>query len=590
MFKTRLSQWGFSKNARGDDYYALALLYQSRKDAGKSETEFFIRDRKKTVADLRTHIRSKDMTEEQFLQAAQGFTVPPHIRCITPDPGGTRTSPSSSFEDHPTPSPPPSSNGFQLTPGSSGSGSYPSPGYYPPARRRSTQRYSGSLAPETMNRSEQNPSHALGPQEPGLGEEYVLITGPSKPPSEASSSYCDQIQQDVRTMALQVVKPVTLMSRYGAEDIHSWVLVNSKEATDGVQDNGTLCSKCHQAMSKHYISLEGLAPSTQQARSLLSSTAQEAMLLPSTTEGHGEAWRWMAYCFGACIYMSWGDKELSHKLLNGAEAEFEKMLSKNDCLTLMSLSQLLSILHTHDQGSIAESILQSALEVAERILSVKDGIRITIEWMVAVAGRTLQKGGHNDEALFRLEQVYQAFEMNLGATSPTTIASLYNVAWMLCYEGRWPEAEEKLHDLHKRSSTSLGSMHFQSIMILTTLSRAQTRQGKHIAAINTIEQAIRDSAATLGFNHPYRLELKRRLALMYYDNGEKELMVDLYWDVLKGRIKMLGAQHPYTGGAREDLEKLLKELGRWEEDGSTEWSIDELFASTSPTSSLHEAY
>jgi hypothetical protein len=590
MFKTRISQWGLSKNARGDDYYGLALLYQGRKDAGKSETEFFIRDRKKTVADLRAHIRSKDMTEEQFLQAAQGFTVPPYIRCITPDPAATRTSPSSGSEDRPTPSPLSSSNGFQLTPGSSGSGPYPSPGYYPPARRRTTQRYPGSLAPAMMNSSERIPSPLPGPEEPGLGDGYLLISGPSNPPSEASSSSCDQIQRDVRTMALQVVKPVALMSRHGAEDIDSWVLVNSTEATEGAQDNRTLCSKCDQPMSKHCITLEGFAPATQQARSLLSSAAQDAMLLPSTTEGHGEAWRWMAYCFGACIYMSWGDKQLSDMLLKGAEAEFEEMLSKNDCLTLMSLNQLLLILHTHDQGSIAEAIVRSALEVAERILSASDGIRITIEWMVAVAGRTLQKSGHNEEVLFRLERVHQAFETNLGATSPTTIASLYNVAWMLCWEGRWMEAEEKLHDLYTRSTTSLGSMHLQSTMILTTLSRAQTRQGKHTAAISTIKQAIYDSASTLGRRHPYRLELKRRLALMYQDNGEKELMVDLYWDVLEGRIKMLGSQHPFTAGAREGLEELLKELGRWNDDGSTQWSIDELFASTSPALSEHEAY
>jgi len=67
-------------------------------------------------------------------------------------------------------------------------------------------------------------------------------------------------------------------------------------------------------------------------------------------------------------------------------------------------------------------------------------------------------------------------------------------------------------------------------------------------------------------------------------------MEGLYWDVLKGRIKMLGSQHPYTAGAKKSLEDLLKELGKWNEDGSTQWSIDELFAGTSPSSLHHEAY
>src|SRR5450432_294507 len=123
MFKASFSQWRLSKNTRGDDYFALALLYEASKAAGNSDVEFLIRDRRKTVADLRAYIRSKKMTEEEFLQAAQGYPVPAYIQCVPIDPAGTRTSPSSSSEDRPMPSPIPSSNGLQLTPSSSGSGS-----------------------------------------------------------------------------------------------------------------------------------------------------------------------------------------------------------------------------------------------------------------------------------------------------------------------------------------------------------------------------------------------------------------------------------------------------------------------------------
>jgi hypothetical protein len=243
----------------------------------------------------------------------------------------------------------------------------------------------------------------------------------------------------------------------------------------------------------------------------------------------------------------------------------------------------------HDQGGIAKSIVQTVREVAERVLSADDPVRTTIEWMVTVAGRTLKKSGHNEEAMITLGQAHQNLETELGVTSPTTIASLYNVAWMLCYEGRWEEAEEKLHILYESSSTTLGTTHMQSVMVLSTLSRAQSSQGNHAAGIRTIRKAVCDSESILGRSHPYRLELKRRLALMYKEIGEKELMESLYWDVLEGRIKMLGGKHPYTAGAREDLENLLKELGRWSEDGSTQWSIDELFATTSLTLE-HEAY
>jgi hypothetical protein len=102
--------------------------------------------------------------------------------------------------------------------------------------------------------------------------------------------------------------------------------------------------------------------------------------------------------------------------------------------------------------------------------------------------------------------------------------------------------------------------------------------------------AIRDSKPTLGRSHPHRLESKRRLALMYREIGQVSLMEELYWDVLRGRIKMLGPEHSYTEGMRVDLVELLKELGKWNEDGSTQASIDELYAQPSPPTLQHQAF
>jgi tetratricopeptide (TPR) repeat protein len=588
MFKARIRQWGFVKNVSSNDWHALAKLYKSRRDAGKQPTEFLVNGRRKTIADLQKHIRFHNISEEDFLAAADSVTVPPHVRCYTPDPGGS-PSPSSCSPEL-----------WSLTKSNSSSLHFTPISSHTPLSRRSVSsmedrplQQDGSLPNIASVAYIRQPTsqEVVLPQAPGNQDDFVLVSNPSESASETfSSSSCDQVQHDVRTMALQVVNPVALMSRYGAEDIESWVLVNSVEANTGSQESGALCFKCHQPISKHPVGLEAFAPSTRQPRSLLIDTPQDALNLPSTTERHGEAWRWMAFCFAACIYMSRGDQEVADKLLHGAAAEFEDLLLKKDCLTLTSLNLMLAILHTHDQGCIAESILRTTLEEAEHVLPAEDPVRITIEWMTTVAGLKLEKCGHNGEVLVKLGHVHETFETGLGTASPTTIASLYNVAWMLSYEGRWEEAEDKLQALYKSSSTSLGETHMQSTMALTTLSRAQSRQGNYAAAIRSMEQAIRDSASTLGRSHPYRLECKRRLALMWQELGKKEAMEDLYWDVLKGRIKMLGTQHPYTIGAKEDLEGLLRELGRWNDDDSTQWVIDELFTKTSPSSSSHEAY
>jgi hypothetical protein len=581
MFKTRLRQWSFSKNISSSEWHAVAKLYKTRRDCGKHITEFLVSGRRKTIADLQKHIKLLNVSEGDFFAAADSVVVPPHVRCCTPDPGGTRAS--SSRSPAPSPSTRSTSSNLHFTPINSHTLLS-----HPP----SSSMGNSPLQQDTKSTSLRGSAmEAAVEQELEHNEDFVWVSDTSKQTPEvlSSSSSCDQVQQDVRTMALQAAQPVALTSRHGAEDIESWVLVTSNGARGDSQASGHLCSKCQQPLSKHGISLETFTPSTRQLRNSLPDAPRNDLTLPSTTEHHGEAWRWMAFCFAACICMSRGELEVAARCLSGAASEFEDLLLKKDHLTLLSLNLMLPILHMHDQGSIAKSIVQTVREVAERVLSVDDPVRTTIEWMVTVAGRTLKKSGHNEEAMIRLGEAHQNLETELGVTSPTTIASLYNVAWMLCYEGRWEEAEEKLHILYESSSTTLGTTHMQSVMILSTLSRAQSSQGNHAAGIRTIRKAICDSESTLGRSHPYRLELKRRLALMYKDIGEKELMESLYWDVLKGRIKMLGAQHPYTAGAREDLESLLKELGRWNEDGSTQWSIDELFVTTSSTSE-HEAY
>jgi hypothetical protein len=130
----------------------------------------------------------------------------------------------------------------------------------------------------------------------------------------------------------------------------------------------------------------------------------------------------------------------------------------------------------------------------------------------------------------------------------------------------------------------------QSITALTTLARAQSNLGEDDKAIETYKKAIHDCRYTLGRSHPFRLEAMRRLAVMYEKKGQKEEMEPLYWDVLRGRITMLGHHHPWTEGSKDDLIALLKDLEKWEDNGPLQWQIDELFEHTSETSSQHEAF
>src|SRR5580700_11224116 len=86
MFKGRIRLWEYNKNIREGDWAALAVLHKIRKDTGKRATEFLVHDKKKTVVDLRKHIKSKNMSEDEFLAAALNSAIPDYVRSYTPDP------------------------------------------------------------------------------------------------------------------------------------------------------------------------------------------------------------------------------------------------------------------------------------------------------------------------------------------------------------------------------------------------------------------------------------------------------------------------------------------------------------------------
>jgi tetratricopeptide (TPR) repeat protein len=439
-----------------------------------------------------------------------------------------------------------------------------------------------------------------GRQGQSLKEEHVPISSPFTllPHASSTSPPCDQMLQSVRTMALQVAEPANLTSRVGADNMSPWVLMNSTEPAPGTQYEENSCSKCHQAMSGHCISLAGLAPSTQQRRSLLNGATQEALTLPCTAGGRGEAWRWVAFCFGACIQLGGGDSESSTRSLTEAATVFEHMLTRRDDLVITALHIMVTILHMHNQSEIAESIVGSATAVARRLLKPEDPIRLTLEWEAAAAGLGLDESGLGSQML---RQVYIAFERERTLSHPWTIAALYNLAWMLLYEGSYAgegadprpiytEAADLLQKVYVASCASLGSAHMQSITALMTLARAQSNLGEDDKAIETFKKAIHDCKYTLGRSHPFRLEAKRRLAVLYEKKGQKEKMEPLYWDVLRGRVTMLGRHHPWTVGMKDDLITLLKDLQKWEDNGPLERRIHGLFENATEVTPQHEAF
>jgi hypothetical protein len=106
MLKGRIRQWKFYKYICGADWAAVARLHKMRKDAGKRSTEFLVHGQRKTVADLLRYIKSRNMTEDEFLIGAFSSAIPAHVQCRSPEPEELESSPlQTSSNDSPAVSP-----------------------------------------------------------------------------------------------------------------------------------------------------------------------------------------------------------------------------------------------------------------------------------------------------------------------------------------------------------------------------------------------------------------------------------------------------------------------------------------------------
>ncbi|KIX02476.1 uncharacterized protein Z518_08417 [Rhinocladiella mackenziei CBS 650.93] len=396
----------------------------------------------------------------------------------------------------------------------------------------------------------------------GSFEDQVRHAGTVHDSMPTPTTTCQRLGREVEYMALQIIDAPPLKSLCGHDDVRTWRLMSDTSSVD-TDDYEKICPTCHEPTQDHFISLPNLEM-PQQSRSILNETSSamdSTISVPASSRGHEHSWRWVARCFAAYIYMNRANDTLTQRSLEDANLEFEKMLiPQQDPKILLALSQTLLILNMHGQPSLTEYIMSSAHSVAEHILGPEDPLTIITRWMVDVAKLEMKT---SETTSATLKSVAEQFILRHGHTDPRSIASLYCYGYMLNVERRLNEAEQVLIDVYQVSSATLGPRHLQSISALTNLHRALARQGRSEEAIGVLRKAIDDSRDTLGENHPRRLESMRLLAVLYEDRRREDLTEELYWKVLEGRIKMLGRNHRFTLGIRNDLEALLKRMGKW---------------------------
>lgn len=275
---------------------------------------------------------------------------------------------------------------------------------------------------------------------------------------------------------------------------------------------------------------------------------------------HDPHFSYVTACMLACMYGAACVKDSMNQCLRRASNSFRQMCVLKSPFTLTAASTMLTWLLVHAEGSLSERVMMTSFHVAAEALGSQDPACMLLEWMTAAAAEKL-KACRIDSS--KLRQIWQAFNQALGEEHGHTIIALYCLSFHLMFADKdFAQAERYLEDLCVVSERMFGLFHIQTINILATLSRAQYRQKRYLPALETIKRSL--IAAPLGLNHPHRLELLLRKALIVWKLNRLEEMEELYWIVVKGRVATLGIHHKTTIAAHNSLVDVLHWNGTWE--------------------------
>jgi hypothetical protein len=517
MYKEKLNKWRMGKNASRQDWLAFARLYECR-TAGISETSIQIYNKIRRIQDLKKYLKSHDEQEDAFFAEAMASQVPTpeHVRYCNPDGSDLMILPSQQLDAFSQGEP----SSVRAQPDLSAAG--------------------GSQAANSTSASLRlQPWDASFDQDFDLADAQMMTTPEytrNHPTSNDMESGFDQLDDLASSATFAEMS-----------DLSSF-----KSIPDG-------------SFSEVYQNAYGSKPQPFSSPNKSQSTSMTGPFAQPQSPGppsiHDDArYSYVTACMLACMYGAARVKESMNQCLQRAATSFRQMCVLQSPFTLMTASTMLTWLLVHAEGSLSERVMVASFQVAAEALGSQDPACVLLEWMTAAAAGKLEACRIDSS---RLRQIWQAFNQALGEEHGHTIIALYCLSFHLMFADKdFPQAERYLEDLRVVSERIFGLFEVQTINILATLSRAQHRQKKYLPALDTINRSL--IAAPLGLNHPHRLELLLRKALIVWKLNRLDEMEELYWIVVKGRVATLGIHHNSTIAAHNSLVDVLHWNGTWE--------------------------
>ena len=471
--------------------------------------------------------------------------------------------------------------------------------------------------------------HFGGPQSSNEGTFRVPDASHHRPRRQSSCRHVTQ--NDFSMMAHQTIHPNPLSAIHGQDDMWSWRYLSTSppSSVSSLDDWNVVCPRCHEDQAGHFHSQHNLEASlftasplqpqsspdlqTTSPRSIFnpvedlsSSFDLNALSLPEPARDHDEPWKFVGACYAVCYNLT------RHRLdpanskaaqiadmgMRDADMHFETMLRRDDPAIVMTLNQMMLVLAMHNQGDISRTIMQSAAAVARRVLSSDNPLILFTQFLV-FATEPPKLRAQREINSHDICGIWQYYVSQYGEANIRSIGTMYTYGYILNVEAfrddhmdKLKVSEAILRRCHELSCQTLhlGAQNLQSVQTLSNLHLNLKRQDRTEEAITCLKQAIADSRECLGQMHPKRLLLKMNLAEILVERGPsyESVAEELFWQVLEGRIKMLGREHQYTKEIEWVIKEFLDDRGRWYVGSADknrfydlwEWSEEEMWDQT----------
>jgi len=264
----------------------------------------------------------------------------------------------------------------------------------------------------------------------------------------------------------------------------------------------------------------------------------------------------------AVVLQHQGKYEEAERLNRRALEGSEKALGKEHPFTLTSVNNLASVLRDQGKYEVAERLNRRALEGSERVLGNEHPLTLK---SVNNLASVLQNQGKYEEAERLNRRALEGSEKALGKEHPETSTIVNNLAAVLRDQGKYEEAERLNRRTLEGSEKALGKEHPETLTIVNNLALVLQGQGKYEVAERLNRRALEGSEKALGKEHPETLTIVNNLALVLQGQGKYEVAERLNRRALGGSEKVLGNEHPLTLKSVNNLASVLQDQRKYEE-------------------------